>query len=408
MKKNILLIHLESVNKLNYSLNKHLFPFLSSIESSCVFFNNFFSTATSTLMVIGDLMYGDMDQYESLENLNESDGPANYKYTVSIFDELKENGYNTGIYIYPDGAGREAAERRHLAGFQHKMELIRDYDEYLAAFAKKMDTPPFALMACNYISNIGHNFHLDISPYDLDTGFLEAGYMELDRCCRDLFQLLKERNLLDDTVVILYGDHGDDYWGHGLHSGWAHGIEPNSLQIHTPMMIWDGKERRETEHNNLLLQTTDLTDIIRSAVNSEEIYYPDERRYSFSRSAYARQPVRVDSFNKAYSVTDGRYLLMVSCHGLELYDMMFDPTCMNNLLRFFSYEHEVLVIKPDLKTHLQTYLNLREQRIIRQKFYELKEVLREKTITSYIAGGLTEEYMLKEMNFNVGVPSRVV
>ena len=100
MKRNILLIHLESVNMLNYSLNKAFFPFLSNLEHESMVFNKFFSTATSTLMVIGDLMYSDMGQYESLENLNESDGPAEYKTTESIFDELKEGGYGTGIYIY--------------------------------------------------------------------------------------------------------------------------------------------------------------------------------------------------------------------------------------------------------------------------------------------------------------------
>ena len=89
MKKNVLLIHLESVNKLNYTLNRELFPFLNELKTKVVFFDNFFSTATSTLMVIGDLMYGNMGQYECLENLNESDGPETYKYTTSIFDELK-------------------------------------------------------------------------------------------------------------------------------------------------------------------------------------------------------------------------------------------------------------------------------------------------------------------------------
>lgn len=399
MKKNLLLIHLESVNILNYSLNKKLFPFLSEIESNCVFFDKFFSTATSTLMVIGDLMYGDMGQYESLETLNESDGPSSYKHTVSIFDELKKDGYDTGIYIYPDGAGREAAERRHLAGFQHKMELIRDYDEYLAAFEKKMDNPPFALMACNYISNMGHNFHLDISNYDLDTGLLEAGYRELDKCCHDLFKLLSDKKLLQDTIVIFYGDHGDDYWGHGLHSGWAHSIEPNSLLIHTPLMVWDGQKREKAEHRDTLLQTTDLSDIIRSVFTDGEINYPENRKYSFSRNAYAAQPIREESFNKAYSVTDGRYLLMVSCRGLELYDTMFDPACINNLLKYFSYEQDVLKITAEWKYHLGAYLNRREQRIIRQKFYELKKVLYESATESYIAGGGTEKQMGSEMNF---------
>ena len=147
--KNLLIIHLESLNNYNFLLNKYLFPFLNEIETQSVSFKKYFSTATSTLMTIGDLLYGGMDQYETSSSLD--DAPEAYLYKSSLMDDLKNIGYYTGIYIYPDGNNRDSAEEKHLAGFQNKMILKNNYEEYLEAFSKGMEKMPFALMALSLI-----------------------------------------------------------------------------------------------------------------------------------------------------------------------------------------------------------------------------------------------------------------
>lgn len=401
LKKNLLLLHLESLNLLNYRMNPDLFLVMREIERHCIMFERYYSTATSTLMVIGDLLYGGMKLYESCNSL--AAVPKEYCYTSSLFDDLKKQGYHTGIYIYPDGADRESAETRHIAGFNHRMELIREYSQYVSAFEHKMNQQPFALMACNYISNLSFGNHVDINHYGMDTDYWEAGYRCMDRCCGDLLKLLQDKNLIDDTVIILYGDHGDDYWGHGMHNGLTHAIEPNELLIHTPLLIWDGIRRKEPEYDQRLIQTSDLSEIINILLNGKTIENHPNRRYAISRNEYAAQPVRPDSFNKAYSVTEGRYLLMVSGKGMEMYDTKMDPSCQNNLLRFFVYENEIMKGNEKstgiLQFHFSSFWNSREQRILRQKFYELKNILYNKTLELYIAGGRNEESMLEEMKF---------
>ena len=119
MKKNLLLVHLESLNVLNYRMNPELFPALREIEKQCMVFDHYYSTATSTLMAIGDLLYGGMKIYEVCDSLDFI--PKEYCYSSSLFDDLKEQGYHTGIYIYFDGADHESAEKRHLAGFHNRM-----------------------------------------------------------------------------------------------------------------------------------------------------------------------------------------------------------------------------------------------------------------------------------------------
>lgn len=401
MKKNLLLLHLESLNLLNYKMNSDLFPTVKALEKQCIVFDKYYSTATSTLMVIGDLLYGGMKQYEGCDSLAAI--PKEYCYASSLFDDLKEQGYHTGIYIYPEGGDRESAEQRHIAGFQNQMELIREYSRYVNAFDNIMECRPFALMACNYISNLSYASYVDIGKYEMDTDHWEAGYRCMDRCCKDLLKLLKDKNLMDDTVIVLYGDHGDDYWGHGAHNGLAHAIEPNSLLIHTPLMIWDGIHREASEHDQRMIQTSDLREMIMTLLKGESIEELLHRQYAISRNEYAAQPVRAESFNKAYSVTEGRYLLMVSSKGLEMYDTKMDPACQNNLLRFFLYENGILKSNEEnvkmFQFHFSYFWNSREQRILRQKFYELRDALYGKVLELYIAGGRSEIDMRNEMAF---------
>lgn len=402
MKKNLLLIHLESLNCLNYKMNDELFPNLKEIEKHCIVFDRYYSTATSTLMVIGDLLYGGMKLYERCESLN--DIPEEYCYTSSVFDDLKRQGYETGIYIYPEGGDREGAEARHVAGFENHMELIRKYSDYLDTFKEKMQGSPFALMSCNYISNLALNSYVDINNYGANVNNWEAGFRCMDQHCGNLFLYLQERKLLDQTVILFYGDHGDDYWGHGMHKGLTHAIEPNNLLIHTPLFIWDGNYREEAEHDLRLVQTSDLRDFIRCLLNGESLGKIPKRPYVISRNEYAAQPVRTENFNKAYSVTDGRYFLMVTGKGLSMYDCGMDPACMNNLLRFFVYENGIL--KENEKSnegygfHFRCYWDSREQRIIRQKFYGLYKFLYQEVLELYTAGGQGKDRMLKEMGFD--------
>lgn len=400
MKRNLLLIHLESLNCLNYRMNGELFPALKEIEKHCIVFDQYYATATSTIMVISDLLYGGMEQYEMCSSLDCI--PTGYYYSESLLDELKEEGYCTGFYSYLDDNDGEKAEEKHVAGFQNCMEAVWNYDEFLRKFETLTSKQPFAVMLCNYISNLSFNRYVDISKYGANTGYWKAGYQCIDRYCADLLMILNNGDLMKNTMLVFYGDHGDDYWEHGTYNGLVHAIPPYSQLIHTPLFIWDGINRDESEHRQDLLQTTDLKEMIKNMLSGEENDVLPQRKYAFARNAYAAQPIREKSFGKGYSVTDGNYILLVTWQGLEMYDTRMDPSNQNNLLRFFTYQGRVLRNNEDnkiLKMHFNYFWSSREQRILRQKFYELVKILREKTIELYKAGERTEDDMQNEMEF---------
>lgn len=400
--KNLLLIHLESLNYINYRLNRNMFPTLYKLESSGIFFDRYYSTATSTLMVVADLLYGGMAQYEQCKSLDYI--PEEYPYESSLFDDLKAEGYYTALFVHPDGGDRISAEKRHIAGFHNEMILKRDYHEFIEVLEEGMACEPFALMACNYISNLTFNKHEDRSKYDWAMDSWEIGYRGFDNFVKDLMDLLEKKNLRDSTMVVLYGDHGDDYWTHGFHQGLSHAIEPNELLIHMPLIILDSSVKG-VKTSEKLVASTDLRKIIYKVIVEGialENVLP-ENTTIVSRNEYAAQPLRLESFNKAYSITDGRYLLMVSSVGLEMYDVWMDSSCHNNLLRYFILTNNLLFDNSDLvgklSHHFMDYMNIRTKRIVRQKFYEHWERLYEKVLKLYEAGKLSEQQMNNEMDF---------
>lgn len=402
--RNLIVIHLESLNNIIYRMNREKFPTLRKLEQKSLSFNKFFSTATSTLMVIGDLLYGGVEQYEQCNSLDYI--PEEYVYKSSLFDELKEKGYKTNIYIYPDGGDRESAEKRHIAGFHNSMILIKDYNQYLEALNEAIDEEqPFALMTCNYISNLALNNYVPGAQCDSGSDKWEKGYFYMDKCVEDIWNILEKKKMLEDTTIIFYGDHGDDYWQHSFHGGLAHAIEPYAALVHTPFWIYDS--RMINGEINDLVSTVDIKNIISYLLETEEkdinlqkinIF---KRKYVLSRSAYAAQPVREDTFNKAYSYTDGKYFMLVSPKGLELYDIEMDPGCQNNFLDFFVLQDAKLIfnneIQKKLGFHSLNFMNEKEKRIIRQKFYFLRSSLKQEVKKLYDIVG--NEKNISQMNF---------
>lgn len=397
--KNYLFLHLESLNLINYRMNIDLFPNLHKIEMMCKSYNRYYSTATSTLMVIGDVVYGGMEQYEPCESLGAT--LDSYYYKSSLFDDLAADGYNTKLYIYPEGGDRYTAEKRHIAGFKNRMVLECKYEDYLKKIEDVFSKEPFALMACNYISNVSLNSYIDINEYSEEMTQWEAGFRKLDKCVGDIWNLLETKNLLRNTCVFLYGDHGDDFWGHGMHSGLTHAIEPNQLLVNTPLFIYDSEQIDKIDSYEIV-QSIDFRGYINRTRKQEKGEFT-KNKYAFARSEYAAQPLRENSFNKAYSITDGQYIMMVSSNGLEMFDTRMDYACHNNLLRFFYIDKDILKFKREtlvkLGFHYRDFMDARQQRLIRDKYYELRKELIVKTERLYDLAN--KDNLFSEMKFDI-------
>ncbi len=403
--RNLILVHLESLNYMNYHVNACLFPNLSELEKKSVSFPYYYSTATSTLMVLADLMYGGMLQYEVCDSLDAV--PEKYCYKESLFDSLKDKGYRTKALYYPGGSDCINAEKRHVAGFQCELTALLKYEEYIAEIEQILGSQqPFALMLCNTVSNIALNYQVSSTRADSGLDRWKYGYIFMDDCVGTIMKLLEANNLLDNTTIIFYGDHGDEYYMHGNHQGLTHAIEPYNSLIHTPFWIYDNRWAKSEKINDLLC-TTDIRMIVEKLLEMPELYFTwedleiSERSYVIARNAYACQPVRKESFNKGYSLTDGRFLLLVNDSGLAFYDTEMDIYCQNNLLKFFIYDQGILFLNKDLnsslKYHYKFLINIGAIRQIRQLFYYYKNKLYEEVTKLFQYAGCEEK--IKELGF---------
>lgn len=401
MDKNIILLHLESLNNIIYRMNPQLFPNIMRIEKEGLSFRKYFSTATSTWMVISDILYGGLDQYEECHELAEK--PETFCYESGMLDDFYDKGYQIGAFIYPFFVKPQMQEQM-LFGRNAEQKAYGSYGEFCNAFKAVMTSRnKYCILISSFASNISCNS--DVMPGYRRTGTQrwEDGYRCLDDMAGSVFQILKETGQERNTIVILYGDHGDDFWGHGYHMGLTHAIEPTAPLIHTPLIIWE-KDRYCGKTSDKLISAADIRGMIERMVRKEQPESGLEHSFVYARSALAAQPVRAGSFNKSYSITDGKILMLVSSHGLEMYDVEMDPACNFNMLHLFGLIQDRLVFNEKdvsgFQFHFVDFMDENEKRYIRQKFYYLRPQLYRYVAERYEAGRRSEAEMNCEMSFN--------
>lgn len=69
---------------------------------------------------------------------------------------------------------------------------------------------------------------------DLSQDRYDCALKYMDSKIAEVIETLKQKNVLDDTIIIITADHGE---GLGNHSTWGHGL-PYEDTIHIPFIIW--------------------------------------------------------------------------------------------------------------------------------------------------------------------------
>ncbi len=393
--RNVLFIHLESLNYIVYQANKGLFPTLQRWEQKSISFSNYFSTATSTMMVFSDLAFGGMLQNEPCNSL--TDGLQKYCYNTSLFDDLQKEGYQVKMVAYPftNCEDVEKSNERHFVGYGMELEEISPYTDYLEALDNAITKEkPFAVWACNYINNVSCYSFMEDIPSQTGLDMWEIGYSHMDNCVNDLLNILEKKDLVENTIIVFYGDHGDDLFSHGRHRGLTHAIEPYAGLIHTPFWIYDNRFQPEEVHH--LINTIDirfiikellgLPDKVEKKLRIDDLKLPI-REYSLARNVYAGQKVQEGSFHKAYSLTDGTFLFLAGDEGMELFHIGMDAPCQHNLLDYFIFQNNALTLNKELynkmRFHFPSVLDKSALIQIEQIFYRFRKRLRQKVESIY-------------------------
>lgn len=385
--KNLVILHLESVSRLIYDMNPELFPNVYKFSEKCTRYRNYYSTATSTAMVLNDILYGDFYRIENTQYFG--DFIQTHRNAESFVDVLAKQGYRTLGVHYPAALGNEI-NPGHMYAKQHDLENYPDCRKALTDVRETIDQAStdkknFLIYFCNEVSHLCYTDERKFHIKD-PTQRWQYGYRKIDETAGEILSYLQEKDLLKDTVVILYGDHGDDFYGHDFNSGYAHSIEPYANIIHTPFMLYD--ESIGAGEITDTICSLDIKQLVFNLVGFDRqenpfVYnrYRSKREYVFSRNLFAGQtPKKIDGHisgvRKAYGITTPDYTLILTDEGWRMYLTQMDRTCSNNVLDFFWMTKNGLrhICELDfLYVHYKSYMGYGTIGEIRRNFIKMSK-----------------------------------
>ncbi len=251
-KTNLVVIILESVGYLDYSSNPSPMPFLHSLASKGIALPQHYSTWPQTMKALfsfycSELPYSD---YQTITSTN----PA--IPCISIVRALKQAGYNTALFESAD-----FSYDRQLRFFKHRA-FDEMYDMYTLPGAKNAWKDSWGVAETLTVKDLlqwtatrkGHRFAVF---YNMVTGhhpYAFEGYKSkidtlehekesyhhclkyIDQRIRQVVDGLRQEGLLDNTLVVVFSDHGE---GFGRHPRtFSHGPVVYEEAIRVPMVMY--------------------------------------------------------------------------------------------------------------------------------------------------------------------------
>lgn len=340
--KNLVILHLESISRQRLAAFAWALPHTTRLLDEALAFDNFFASATSTLMVVGYLFHGNDFEYDTA---SEFEGMLPDRNNRHMFAVLRDRGYNAQLICLNGFQHVDPIRLHSWSGELPPVWETNDFPTLVARFDELTDAPPFAIYVWDLITHIEHSLALAPRSNGLTDQFRRACAVA-DDAVGAMRAILERKGLLENTTIVVYGDHGDDTWTHGFKGGMIHGTEPYTDIIWTPLAIRDpGLAPGMVDR---LASTIDIAPTCLSLLGVDaEFSFPysgvdllhGTADFAYSQNFTANQPDNpVHGIAKAYSVTDKTYTLLASSRGLELYAYRLDPGNHCNLLHFFTLD----------------------------------------------------------------------
>jgi hypothetical protein len=296
---------------------------------------------------------------------------------------------------------------------------------------------PFLL----YFTSALDPMHFGIPPSQLarlagmDPATLMEGAMSMtDKSVSFLLDALKSRNLLENSLIVVFGDHGADFT-RKYASPYHHirGVAVASNNTRVPFFIHDGGSSRGID--NTLVWAPDVPFILSDILLPDKGAFRTElplhgcnslersRKYCFSQNKYALQKTigSGDEIAKSYAITDGSYRLIATnadcaneTGGMEMYADRFDPGNQMDLLRLFEIDgqgritglnHEA--IETDRATSFASFIIPTALEAIAEKYeamrVKLRSYVRRKEELALLLAPDGKEYTLTPESFTKSV-----
>jgi hypothetical protein len=343
MKKNVVLIHLESISWQKIHSFPEAFPNFQRLSERARRFRNFFSSATSTQMFLAYLAHANDCEMDTQPHLAKPVGN-----NPSLFSYLKEQGYDTKFLCV---TSQHRPEKKMLPLVAGSLPDIWSTDRFAAligALDSQTKTQPF----CAYVWNLASHLEHAVGLPGIQTGFdrsVEASCRAADDLLGAVVATIEANGIAGRTTIVIFGDHGDDFWTHGFKGGLAHGTEPYAQLIHAPLLVIDPQVDAKTDQR--LASTIDLAPTIVRLLglanpftfsqSGSDVLGDATRRFAHSQNFTALQPDnKAHGILKSFAIVDERYNLMVHSGGLEFFNHRLDPGNQFNLLGLLEHSHD--------------------------------------------------------------------
>lgn len=336
--KNLLILHLESISQLTLAIHRQHFPNLDRLLSESLRYENYFSSATSTRMVQTYLFHGNDFELDQFATYSDAVAAGNCEHLFAI---LKAHGYHPGLAclnLYHDQVPAKFSVWPRSISIPFGSA---DPEAVMAELDRKIDERPFAVFFWNLITHIEHSGVYAYQANSL-THRLQNAYRKADEMIGELLRRLQDKGALADTLIVVYGDHGDDFWGHGFKGGMVHGLEPYANMVWTPLAIWSGGNNAGVD--NRLASTIDIRATCLDMLGiKHHDHFPfagknlltNGQSHVYSQNFMANQPDSPQlNIARAIAVYNDTYCLLASSRGLEMFAYRLDPMNRCNLLYF--------------------------------------------------------------------------
>lgn len=352
---NIILISLDTLRADHlscYGYARDTTPNLDELTAESLLFQNAFSPAPWTLPAHGSVFTG---LYPSFHNayippdytgIIDALSPLNY----TLAEMLKDAGYDTagfascifvgerygfdqGYDIY-DESWKYSADKITKKGidwlakrgekpfflFLHYMD-IHNYESPLPHNQMYEDPRYDGKLKGSHFASISRNEYYHLSEDDLSYALAkyDGAIRYVDSELARLFTTLKKQGKFDSSFIVIFSDHGEEFWEHG---GTGHSYTLYNEVLKVPLIIKLPKKWQSSMKKNLISNNVGLIDIVPTLLDylNLEVKNPAFQGISLK-----------NIIEGEYKIKEGRYLFAeASCHFNEKAVISSDCKYINN------------------------------------------------------------------------------
>lgn len=339
-RKNIVLLLIDSWNPRAWT--PEVFPHISDFAGRCSAYTNHLSSGNRTIESIIGMFYGLPSCYRDILDASGTQ-PVMVERLLAEGYDVKP--YSSATLVYPpfgrmlfSGVPNLRVESEGETVYERDCAITNEFIDYLN---EEHEKPFFAFLfydlahgcelpaernrpfapAWDYPDYLALNNSTDAEPF---WNLYRNSLFQVDLLVARVLDTLEERDMLRNTMVIITGDHGQEF-NENKKNYWGHGSNYSPAQLRVPMLVFDADKEictytHRTTHYDI--STTILKDYLGVKNPEEELgigYRMDDKR--------SRDWHFVGNGNKFAFVIDENMNIVEKKHRghIEVFDSLINP-----------------------------------------------------------------------------------